>query len=250
MAKNVQIQAFKKHINLLGFIAAILVTFITHFLMIYIISSLRTAVLWKQYTWFIEFLEGFNNAMISVANFVIYALIINNMLRFGFKKSGVIISYAVLRIVLFFVAAMAFGIYGSKDFMENLVFNFVYFLFVNSVEILLLIGSIVLIAFLRSKYIDEKNTDITVRKWISVKNPLTVITFWVNILISTVYLSGRIAQTYSDVFDGGHGVFELVAPYIGIVANFFLGYVIMIAVAKWLDLQWKNILTAEKPKKK
>ena len=112
---------------------------------------------------------------------------------------------------------------------------------------MLVVGAIILCSFLRSKYLDENNTDITVRKIFDRNNPLTNIILWVTVLISAFLLSGCIINTVTDITTYGaddlnfNEFIYLVSPYIKWLCKTVFGYFVMVFTAKWLDLQWKNL---------
>ena len=253
MAKNSHIKAFKKHINVLGLINAVLITLIANYALVYVLSLVINDWAWQPLA---TFLIHFDKALITVANYVMYGLLINSLLRFGFKKSGGILSISILRIVLIHLATMFFGLFMSEDFVKDIRVNFYYVLIEAMIEIVLLLGAIILIMFLRSKYIDEKKTNITINKFIEKGNPLLAVTLWVSILISVVYLAGDFAETYALIrLYGTAGmtfktVMNMAMPYINQIFVFVLGYAVMVGVAKWLDLQWSGIVSSDKPKRK
>ena len=127
-----------------------------------------------------------------------------------------------------------------------------YILLNFSVDIVLLIGVIILVVFLRSKFIDLKKTNITVKSIFDRKNPIVTVTLWVSILITAVYLAGCVAETYALIMTYGadnlnfREVITLVSPYLEQVFRFIVGYLIMMGTAKWLELQWTLINTADK----
>ena len=253
MAKNAHITAFKKHINLLGFIIAVIVTVIAHYGLVYILSLIRDDIMWTPLT---SILTYFKNAMIIIANYAIYGLLINSILRFGFKKSSAIISLSVLRLVLIHLATLFFGLFMSTDFIKDFKANISYVITEAAIEFILLIGALLLIVFLRKKYADEKNTNITLKKFFDKNNPLTVVIFWVSVLISVVYLAGDIASTFAQIAVYGadnlkfNEVLTLATPYLEQIFVFLIGYAVMVGIGKWLDFQWENIVLSDKSNKR
>lgn len=253
MAKNAHITAFKKHINLLGFIIAVIVTLIAHYGLVYILSLIRDDIMWTPLT---SILTYFKNTMIIIANYAIYGLLINSVLRFGFKKSSGIISLSVLRLVLIHLATLFFGLFMSTDFIKDIKANISYIVTEAMIEFILLGGALLLIVFLRKKYADEKNTNITLKKFFDKNNPLTVVIFWVSVLISVVYLAGDVASTLAQIAVYGaenlkfNEIITLATPYIEQIFVFLIGYAVMVGIGKWLDIQWENIVLSDRSSKK
>lgn len=249
MTKNANIKVFKKHVNIIGVICAVVITLITNYVLSLVLSNIRNDIMWTTLT---TILSYFQDALIFVAGYVLYGLLINSLLRFGFRGSRGILNLSCIRLLLIYMAYLVFGIFMSRDFINDLKANMLYILLNFSVDIVLLIGVIILVVFLRSKFIDLKKTNITVKSIFDRKNPIVTVTLWVSILITAVYLAGCVAETYALIMTYGadnlnfREVITLVSPYLEQVFRFIVGYLIMMGTAKWLELQWTLINTADK----
>ena len=253
MIKNENVRMFKKHINVIGIICAIFLTLVTNYALAIIVSNIRNDIMYETLT---AILTSFQNALIFVSIYVLYGLLINSLLRFGVKNSRGILSLCFARIGLIYLSYFVFGIFLSKDFINDLKTNLMFILLNLAVDVIMLVGVIILILFLRSKFVDEKKTNITLKSIFEKKNPIVAVTLWVGILISSVYVSGCIAETYANVMTYGannlniHEVMTLVTPYIEQIIRFVLGYLVMMGAAKWLELQWSLINSKEARSKK
>jgi hypothetical protein len=109
---------------------------------------------------------------------------------------------------------------------------------------------------LRSKFLSEENTDITVRKIFDRHNPLLNIILWTTALISAFMLSNCIINTVSDIITYGAAdltvseIIYLVSPYAAWVVKTVGCYFVMVITAKWIDFLWKAINSAESGKTK
>jgi hypothetical protein len=202
-----------------------------------------------------ELVSGFITALDTLNLFLVFAVLVNSVVRFGAKNSRDIILLCFIRIFIVYSSYIAIGAIITTNFAATIEGNLIY-CFTNAlIDIMLLVGTLILCGFLRSKYLDENNTDITVRKIFDRKNPLINIILWVTVLISAFLLSGCIITTVTDITTYGADdlnlseVLYLVTPYIKWVIKTAFGYFVMVFTAKWLDLQWKNLHSSNSAQK-
>ena len=144
----------------------------------------------------------------------------------------------------------------STDFIKDIKANISYIVTEAMIEFILLGGALLLIVFLRKKYADEKNTNITLKKFFDKNNPLTVVIFWVSVLISVVYLAGDVASTLAQIAVYGaenlkfNEIITLATPYIEQIFGFLIGYAVMVGIGKWLDIQGENSVLSDRSSKK
>lgn len=244
MAANDKTGAFKKHLILLGVIAAVIIPVLNNFALSLILSFIDGDVMLAGVS---AVLKTFVSALSILDLFLMYAVLINSVLRFGFKGSSKLFGLSVLRVVLVYAAYLSIGAIVTMNFSDVIKGNIYYCLTNAFIDILLLAGAMVLTVYLRSKYIEAKNTNITVRRFFDFNNPLMVISAWVTVLISAFLLSGCIINTVSDISAYGasnlnfNEVVYLVSPYAKWLAKTAIGYCVFWCCAKWLDTVWKNL---------
>lgn len=242
MSKHIGIQNFKKHILLLTVISTVAIPLINNFGLSLLLSIITGDIVYSTVS---NILTVFVSALGTVNLFFVYAVLINSLLRFGFKQSKDIILLCFLRIFIVYASFIGIGAIVTTNFTNTLKSNIFYCLTNGVIDIMLLIGAIILCLFLRSKYLTENNTDITIKKFISKSNALYVIMLWTTALISAFLLAGCISDTVTDIATYGADnlssteVIYLVTPYIKWIAKTLVGYIVMFFTAKWLNFQWK-----------
>ena len=244
MSNTKLIETFKKHITLLCVISTLIIPLLNNFAFSLILSLIDGDIMLATAT---DLLKVFISSLDTLNLFLVFGVLVNSIVRFGAKKSSDVIALVFLRIFLVYTSYITIGAIVTTNFQATLEGNLYYCLINALVDVMLVVGTIVLCSFLRSKYIDENNTDITIRKIFDKKNPLINITLWVIALVSAFLLSGCIITTISDITNYGasnlnaNEVIYLVSPYVKWLLKTIFGYFVVISVAKWLDLQWKNL---------
>ena len=244
MAVNDKTAAFKKHLLLLGVIAAVIIPILNNLVFSLVLSLIGGDIMLVTLE---ELLKVFISALSVLDLFFMYGVLVNSLLRFGLKDSRKLIVLSVVRIVLIYVFYITIGAIVTLNFSDVLLGN-LYYCFTNAaIDFLLLVGAVGLTVYLRSRYIEEKNTNITVRGFFDFKNPLMVISVWVTVLISAFLLSGCVINTVSDIALYGasnlnfNEVVYLVSPYVKWLAKTAVGYCVFWCCAKWLDTVWKSL---------
>ena len=238
---------FQKHLSLLAFIGCILLPVISNFALSLILSDITGDILLKTAA---DILGGFVTALNSVGLFFVYGVLINSIVRFGFKESKNIIILCFIRVFLIYTAYLAIGAIMTADLSATITGN-LYACFTNGlVDVMLLCGALALTGYLRSRYLDENKTNVTIKSFFPAKNPLLVISAWVVVLISAFLLSGCVITTISDVMLYGatdltsSEVVYLVSPYVSWLIKTVSGYVVIWLTAKWLDSRWSAVSLA------
>ncbi len=234
---------FQKYMIAICVACTIIIPLINNFALSLLLSSISGDIMLR--TW-VMILDAVINAIDTINLFLIYSILVNNIIRFGVKKSKPIIALCIIRIFIVYLAYLVNGAILVSTFSNMLDMNLTYCLTSGSVDLLLLIGAIILTCFLRSKFISEKNTDITVKKMFDTKNPLIVVSMWITVLIGAIMLSNCITNTISDlstymspILQFDHLVY-FVTPYIKWLFKIVIGYIVMYFSAKLFDIQWKN----------
>ena len=241
---NPAIPLFKKRITIICIICGVVMPFIANYVLSYIMINIKDNLL---YTTEFELLNAFITSLTTVSMFALFGVIVNSIVRFGLKKSIVPLCFGVARTLLFYIftielCANDMGI-GFFDFLSA---SFSSVALNAGIDLLLLAGVVILTVFLRAKFLNEKKTNITVKKFFDFKNPLIAIYIWVIILVFAFYLSGCITETVSIILAyNSYEVFALISPYLGVIGKTAVGYVIMWGCAKWLDFQWKSLNNAK-----
>lgn len=238
------VSAFTKHLNLLSVIGCIIIPLISNFALSLILSFISGDILLVSAA---NILSGFITALNLVGLFFVYAVLLNSIIRFGYEKSQKLVGLCVLRIVIIYSSYLAIGAIVTENLAASFLGNLITCLTNAVVDIMLLVGALFLACFLRSKYLDEKNTNITVKGFFSFKNPLIAISSWIVVLISAFLLSSCIIDTIVDVVSYGANdlnsteIVYLVTPYVSWIIKTVAGYCVMWFTAKWLDSRWKAI---------
>ncbi len=247
MSINQTVSAFQKRLTILCVICTVIVPLINNFGLSLVLSTISGDIMYETPA---EILSYFVSALDTVNMFFVFAVLINSITRFGLGKSKNIIALCVLRIIIVYASYLAMGAIITTNLANTLKGNLYYFVTNAVIDIMLLIGAIVLIIFIRAKFVDENNTNITVKKIFDLKNPLVSITLWITVLISAFLLSGCVINTISDISAYGadnlnaYEIIYLVIPYIKWLLKNIAGYLIMIFCAKLFDTQWKTLYKA------
>lgn len=242
MAQNTKTEAFKKHIFLLALTGAVLITVINSFGLSLVLSLISGDIMMKVPA---ELLTYFVSALNLCGLFLTYGALVNSLIRYGFKDSKNILILCLVRIVLIYVSYLLIGAIATSNFAASFQGNLYYCLTNGLIDLMLLSGAAFLTLFLRSKYIYEKNTNISVKGFFNFKNPLIAVSLWVVVLISAFLLSGCIINTVADITLYGAKdlnsteVIYLITPYVEWVLKTAAGYTLMWGCAKWLDSRWK-----------
>lgn len=237
------VSLFTKHLNLLMIIGCILLPLISNFILSLILSFISGDILLVGVA---NFLGGFITALNLVGLFFVYAVLLNSIIRFGYEKSKKLVGFCGIRIALIYTSYLAIGAIVTENFASSFLGNFITCLTNALVDVMLLAGTLFLTCFLRSKYLDENNTNITVKGFFSKKNPLITISTWIVVLISAFLLSSCIIDTIVDVVSYGASdltsteIVYLVTPYVSWLIKTIAGYCVMWFTAKWLDTRWKQ----------
>ena len=235
---------FKKHLTVTFVIAAIIIPVISYF----ILPAIRLLTPSNDvYRWLGVFLSALN----TVDLFLVYGILITALVRFGMNNSSKIIGLGLLRYAIIYLSNVLLTVVVVplviKNYEVDTVYNLLVFGINIIVDVLPYAGAIIMTSFLCSKYIDEKKTDITIRKVFDRKNPLLVITLWVTVLISATLLSEIIvgtATSLSSYLSSGYQITSslisvLVEPYFQWILKTVIGYFIMLGVGKWFEFQWQ-----------
>jgi len=243
MAQTLNNTAFRKYMHIICLVATVIVPILNNFVLSLIVSLIDGDIMLTVLS---SILSHIISALGTLDLFLVYAVLINDLMRFGLKKSRRTVLLCFLRLFIIYASYITIGAIITSNFTRVLVDN-LYYCGINAlIDTLLLIGAIVLTCFLRAKYVDENNTDITVRSLIDTRNPLLTVTFWTVILITAFMLSGCVINTVMDISRYGANnlnateVIYLVSPYVELVIKAFLGYFLMALSAKWFDIQWKH----------
>ncbi len=243
-SENIIVSAFAKHLNLLCFIGCVLLPIISNFGLSLILSIISGDILLITAS---DILGGFITVLNLIGLFFVYALLINSVIRFGYKESKKIVALCILRVVLVYTSYIAIGAIVTANFSASFSKNLITCITNGVIDLMLLAGALFLTCFLRSKYLDEKNTNITVKGFFNTKNPLIAVSAWVVVLISAFLLSGCVIDTISDIVIYGTNdltsteIVYLVTPYISWLIKTVAGYCVMWFTAKWLDSRWSAI---------
>lgn len=240
---NNAVSLFTKHLNLLSIIGCVILPLISNFVLSLILSFISGDILLVGAA---NILSGFITALNLVGLFFVYAVLINSIIRFGYEKSKKLVGFCVLRIAIIYTSYLAIGAIVTKNLAASFVGNLVTCLTNAVVDVMLLVGVLFLTCFLRSKSLDENNTNITVKGFFSAKNPLIAISAWIVVLISAFLLSSCIIDTVVDVVSYGAEdlnsteIIYLVTPYVSWLIKTVAGYCVMWFTAKWLDTRWRQ----------
>lgn len=240
---NNAVAVFTKHLNLLAIIGCIVLPLISNFVLSLILSFISGDILLVSAA---NILGGFITALNLVGLFFVYGVLLNSIIRFGYEKSKKLVGFCVLRIVIIYSSYLAIGAIVTENLAASFVCNLVTCLTNAVVDLMLLVGALFLACFLRSKYLDENNTNITVKGFFSAKNPLIAISAWIVVLISAFLLSSCIIDTVVDIVSYGAKdlnsteIVYLVTPYVSWLIKTIAGYCVMWATAKWLDTRWRQ----------
>lgn len=228
------VAAFQKHLQLLALIAAVIVPLISNFGLSLIMSNIANDIM---YVTAFNLLKNFITAFNLVDLFLIYAVLVNSLLRFGFKDSRGVFTLCLIRVFIIYASYIVIGAIITADFFSVLSANLYYCLINGSIDLLILGGVVVITMFLRSKFFAEKNTNITVKRFFDFKNPLIAVSAWVVVLISASLLSSCLINTFFSSLDA----LSIVMSYVQWITKTAVGYCIMWGVAKWLGSRWKAI---------
>ena len=240
---NNVVSLFTKHLNLLLIIGCVILPLISNFVLSLILSFISGDILLVGVA---DFLGGFITALNLVGLFFVYAVLINSIIRFGYYKSQKLVGFCVLRIAIIYSSYLAIGTIVTENLAASFKGNLITCLTNAVVDLMLLAGALFLACFLRSKYLDEKNTNITVKGFFSAKNPLIAISAWIVVLISAFLLSSCIIDTVVDIVSYGAKdlnsteIIYLVTPYASWLIKTVAGYCVMWFTAKWLDTRWRQ----------
>lgn len=243
LSKNNQV--LKKHLVFLAVIFTVVVPLINNFGLSLVLSNIYGDIMYQTLS---EILKVFITALDTLNLFLVFAVLTISVVRYGVKRSKEVITLCVARIFIIYGAYLAIGAIVTTNFSATLSGNLVYCLTNSVIDVMLLVGTLVLCALLREKFVSEENTDITVRKIIDKKNPLLTIILWVTVLIAAFLLSGCIINTISDITTYGvdnlnlSEVLYLVSPYVIWLAKTAFGYLVMVLAAKWVDVLWKSVV--------
>lgn len=246
-------RALKKHLTLLSVIFAIIIPVINNFGLSLIMTITDGDIM---YAGIPEFLSPFITILSALDLFAVFAVLVISLVRFGLNNSKDVITFCFVKIVITYSSYIAIVTIATENFVNTLKNNYLYFLMNFAIDGILLIGAIALCLFLRSKYLYEENTDITIRKIFDKHNPILNIMVWITALISAVMLTSCIINTYFDVTTHGANnlslteVIYLVSPYVVWVIKTVACYFVMVLMAKWIDFLWKAINSAESGKAK
>ncbi|MBR5322861.1 MAG: hypothetical protein IKU48_04890 [Clostridia bacterium] len=237
------VSLFTKHLKLLMIIGCVILPIISNFVLSLILSFISGDILLVDAA---NFLSGFITALNLVGLFFVYAVLLNSIIRFGYEKSKKLIGFCGLRIAIIYTSYLAIGTIITENLSASFTGNLIT-CFTNAVvDLMLLAGALFLACFLRSKYLDEKNTNITVKTFFAAKNPLISISTWVVVLISAFLLSGCVIDTIVDVVSYGASdlnsteIIYLITPYVSWLIKTVAGYCVMWFTAKWLDTRWRQ----------
>ncbi len=234
---------FKKHLTITFIIAAIIVPIISYL----VLPAIR--LLTPSNTVY-SMLGTFLSALNTVDLFLVYGILITALVRFGLNNSSKIITIGLLRYVIIYVSNVILTAVIVPlvivDYEVDFVYNLLVFAINIVVDVLPFAGAIIMTYFLCSKYVDEKKTDITIRKIIDRKNPLLIIIAWTTALVSATLLSEIVVGTataLSSYTSSGYQITSslvtvLVKPYIEWAIKTVIGYLIMVGVGKWFEFQW------------
>jgi hypothetical protein len=237
-------KALKKHLTLLSVIFAIAIPLINNFGLSLVMSNVYGDIM---YTGLSDFLSAFISVLSALDLFAVFAVLVISLVRFGSKNSRDVITLCFVRIVIIYASYILIGAIVTENFANTLANNYEYFLVNAVIDVMLLVGAIILCLFLRSKYLFEENTDITVRKLFDKHNPLLNVILWTTVLISAFMLSNCIINTVSDIVTYGandlsvNEVVYLVTPYAAWAVKTAACYFVMVFMAKWVDFLWKAI---------
>ena len=126
---------------------------------------------------------------------------------------------------------------------ENFKTSLVYIL----IEVMIIAGTVLIVAFLRSKYADEKNTNIAVKHPFDMKNPIITVSLWVTALVAVTLLSDCVISTVINVVTYGaedlnlSEIITLVSPYVKWAIEAILSYAVILGVAKLFEAVWKSL---------
>ena len=239
-----RITLFKKHLTLLCLIGTVIIPVINNFGLSLILSFISGDIMLETAS---SLLSYFISALNLVDLFLIFGVLVNSLVRFGYKESKKIVGMCIVRVAIIYLSYFLIGAIVTSNFASTVTGNIYYCLTNALIDLMLLAGAIALTLYLRSKYLDEKNTNITVKKFFNFKNPLIAISAWIVVLVSSFLLSGNIIDTVADITVYGaqnlttSEIIYLVSPYVVWVIKTMAGYVIIWGCAKWLDTQWRNL---------
>ena len=246
-------RALKKHLTLLSVIFGIAVPLINNFGLSLWLSIVDGDIM---YTGLSDFLSVFITVLSALDLYAMFAVLVISLVRFGSSNSKDVITFGFVRIAITYASYISIGAIVTENFANTIKNNYEYFLVNCVIDVMLLVGAIFLCLFLRSKFLSEENTDITVRKIFDRHNPLLNIILWTTALISAFMLSNCIINTVSDVVTYGASdltaseIIYLVSPYLAWVVKTVGCYFVMVFTAKWVDFLWKAINSADSGKAK
>ena len=244
MKKLDETSVMRKHINLICFLCTVIVPLINNFVLSLVLSFISGDIMLVVWA---EMLSYFVVALDTINLFLVFGVLVNSLIRFGSRGSRRVISLCFVRIFIVYASYLTIGSIVTANPLMMLKSNLIYCVTNGAIDILLLAGTLFLVLFLRSKFIEEKNTNIALKKFIDIKNPLLVVTLWVTALISAFLLSGCVISTVSDIATYGANnlnateVIYLVSPYIKWIIKTIFGYCVMWVCAKWFETQWRNM---------
>lgn len=248
MKMNKKTAEFRKHLLLVCTICTVVIPLINNFALSLVMSFIAGDIM---LVFWAELLGSFMAALDTLNLFLVFGVLVNSLVRFGAKESKRIVMLCVLRVVIIYTSYLTIGAIVTGRFLSTLTSNMFYCITNGAIDLLLLVGTVVMVSFLRVKFVEEKNTNISLNGFLKVSNPLIVITLWVTGLVSAFLLSGCVISTVADI--SAYGVsglnltefLYLVTPYLKWICKTLVGYCIMWACAKWFDVQWKNLHETE-----
>ena len=169
MKSQKEITAFKKHLNVLCFLCTVIIPVLNNFILSLILSFISGDIM---LVFWAELLEAFVVALDTVNLFLVFGVLINSVARFGYKNSGRVIAFCTVRIAIIYASYIAIGAIVTSSFAYTLVNNLLYCFTNAAIDILLLVGAVFLISFLRSRFKEACSADESVGGILSFKNPM------------------------------------------------------------------------------
>ena len=247
MSENSYIPTLKKHLRILCIISTLVIPIINNFALSLWLSVIQGDIMFKT---LYDVLSVFISALDTLNLFLVFAVLVNSLIRLGVKNSYEIIALCFIRIFIVYSSYISIGAIVTTNFTSTLKGNILYCITNAVIDVMLITGTIILCRILLSKY-----TEISVEsslKGLSPKNnPFVHILVWVTLLVSTFLLSGCIINTVTDISVYGSDnlnaseIIYLVSPYLRWIFKTVFGYAVMLFVSRRLDVQ--NI-SASQPK--
>lgn len=222
----------RKHLFLLAVIANIILPVITYFALQLWHYNIANDIM---NTTLDIIIVNIQNVLDLIILYMSYGILINCLIRYGAKNSRPIILITVCGTVLHQASFYLADILTRTKITASILSSAAAYYCINLViDCVRLLGAALLICWLRTTYIHEKNSDITLRKFIQKSNPLSMISLWIVLLIAVCYVP-------SIVFDLSNlDVAYKLLPFVRLLIKTAIGYVIIYFTSRHIEKTERN----------